>query len=196
MRCGTQGHVAEPRGPAQLLRGAFYILIYLYYIIVRGIQPLVYREGIRTLRSSGVINPTILLFYFRVGLIHTAFIMLVTWRDEERWIVIGGRRSGGRADHRIWSKHVPNKRNYNGLIGGNVVASHALIEWTRGPHIADQTRAFNTELWRPGFNLGGEHLTCRIKIQWRGFKAFYNACFESFIKTPGSQSNGYELTRF
>ena len=97
---GTQGHVAEPRGPAHRLRGAFYILIYSYYII-RGIQPPVYREGIRPLRSSGVINPTILFFYFRVGLIHTTFIILVTWCDEERWIAIGGRRSGGCANHRI-----------------------------------------------------------------------------------------------
>ena len=65
--------MAAPRGFAQRLRGTFYILIYSYYIIIRGIQPPLYREGIRPLRSSGVINPAILFFDFRVGLIHTAF---------------------------------------------------------------------------------------------------------------------------
>ena len=34
VRRGTQGHVAEPRGPAQRLRGAYYIpIVYLYYIL-------------------------------------------------------------------------------------------------------------------------------------------------------------------
>ena len=32
MRRGTQGHVAAPRGPAQRLRGAIHIIIYLLYI--------------------------------------------------------------------------------------------------------------------------------------------------------------------
>ena len=33
MRRGTQGHVAAPRRPAQRLRGAIHIYIYLSYII-------------------------------------------------------------------------------------------------------------------------------------------------------------------
>ena len=73
MRRGMQGHVAAPRGPAQRLRGALYILYSYITYSIRGIQHPVYREGIRPLRSSGVIYPTILSFYFCVGLIHTDF---------------------------------------------------------------------------------------------------------------------------
>ena len=42
----------------------------------------------------------------------------------------------------------------------------------------------------------GEDLTRRIKIQRQRLKAFYNACFKGFIRTDGSQSNSYEMTRF
>ena len=46
MRRGTQGHVAAPRGPAQRLRGAIYLFIYIYYIvIINGFQPSLYGKG-------------------------------------------------------------------------------------------------------------------------------------------------------
>ena len=32
VRRGMQGHMAEPRGPAQRLRGVIYLYIYSYYI--------------------------------------------------------------------------------------------------------------------------------------------------------------------
>ena len=71
-------------------------------------------------------------------------IMQATWLTEDRWI--SGASEDPRvdrvdADHLISSKHMPNKRSYNGQIRGDVAASHALMEWTHGPHIADQTRA-------------------------------------------------------
>ena len=132
MRRGTQGHVAEPRGPAQRLRGAYYILYsYITYSIM-GIQPPVYREGIRPLRSSGVINPTILFFYFCVGLIHTAVKMQVTWSLEVRWI---GRSAESLAPIKwTWTTdrsitHVSFKWSYNGQIFCDVPASHASITW-------------------------------------------------------------------
>ena len=66
---GTQGHVAEPRGPAQCLRGAFYIyIVYLYIIYNRGFQLSVDRKGIQPLNPSGIINPTDRTNFFRVGL--------------------------------------------------------------------------------------------------------------------------------
>ena len=53
---------------------AFIYLCYIVYIYNGYSQPSVVRKGIQPIRSSGLINPTILFFYFRVGLIHTAFI--------------------------------------------------------------------------------------------------------------------------
>ena len=86
VRRGTQGHVEEPRGPAQCLRGALYILYsYITYSIM-GFHPSVDRKSIQPIRSLGLINPTISFLLFRVGLIHTAFTMQVTWRDEEQRI--------------------------------------------------------------------------------------------------------------
>ena len=50
VRRGTQGHVAEPRGPAQRLRGAFYI--YSIFIII------IYIKWVFSLPYMGrVINP-------------------------------------------------------------------------------------------------------------------------------------------
>ena len=149
---------ARPRGRATQARAAptWHILhIYLYYIIIRGIQPPVYREGIRPLRSSGVINPTILFFYFRVGLIHMAFIMQVTWRDKERWIAIEGCRSGGHADHQIWSCTCLLKRIIT-VRFSETWRHHTLRSRGRADHRrSSKARALNTELWRPGLNLGG-----------------------------------------
>ena len=81
---------ARPRGKATRARAAptwriVHIYLFILYII-RGIQPPVYQQGIQPIRSSGLINPTISFLLFRVGLIHTAFIMQVTWHDEERRI--------------------------------------------------------------------------------------------------------------
>ena len=48
-RRGTQGHVAEPRGPAQRLRGAVYIYIYLFILYIKWVFSLPY--------MGRVINP-------------------------------------------------------------------------------------------------------------------------------------------
>ena len=47
MRRGTQGHVSAPRGPAQRLRGAFYIYsIHIIIIIyIMGLQPSLAGKG-------------------------------------------------------------------------------------------------------------------------------------------------------
>ena len=46
VRCGAQGHVAEPRGPAQRLRGAFYIYsLFIITISIKGLQPSLYGKG-------------------------------------------------------------------------------------------------------------------------------------------------------
>ena len=48
LRRGTQGHVAEPRGPAQRLHGAIHIYLFIYYSI----------KGVFSLPYMGrVINP-------------------------------------------------------------------------------------------------------------------------------------------
>ena len=96
---------ARPRGratrAAQRLRGALYILYsYITYSIM-GFQLSVDRKGIQPLNPSGVINPTGFHNFSRVGLMHTLLTLQVTWLDEERWSAIGGRRSGGHANHRI-----------------------------------------------------------------------------------------------
>ena len=76
-------------------------LTYIIDYIQRGFQLSVDRKGIQPLNPSGVINPTGFNNFNRVGLIHTLLTLQVTWLDEERWIAIGGRRSGGHANHRI-----------------------------------------------------------------------------------------------
>ena len=67
--------MAEPRGPAQRLRGMFYIyIVYLYIIYNRGFQLSVARKGIQPLNPSGILNPTDRNNFFRVGLkSHTVF---------------------------------------------------------------------------------------------------------------------------
>ena len=63
----------RPRGSATRASAVptwhiYYIYSYITYSI-RGIQPPVYREGIRPLSPSGLINPTEFLITFRVGII-------------------------------------------------------------------------------------------------------------------------------
>ena len=140
-RC-TQGHVAEPHGPAQRLHGALYILYsYITYSIM-GFQPSVDRKGIQPIRLLGVINRTISFLLFRVGLIHTAFTMQVTWRDGSN-----GRSIDAHWSHAPWTtdgsiKHVLFKTNYNGEIICNVAASYAPIEWRHGAPEINQARAY------------------------------------------------------
>ena len=55
-------------------RGAYAACLYLYLYslhIVKGIQPSVDRKGIQPIRSSGIINPTVLFNFFHVGLCPT-----------------------------------------------------------------------------------------------------------------------------
>ena len=74
---GAMWH-ARPRGRATRACAAptwciVHIYLFILYII-RGFQPPVYREGIRPLNPSGVINPTDSTNFFRVGLeSHTLF---------------------------------------------------------------------------------------------------------------------------
>ena len=78
-----------PRGSATRGPRGAYTALHIYLLLrysKMGFQPSIVWKGIQPIRSSGVINPTIPFLLFRVGLIHTAFIMQVTWRDEERRI--------------------------------------------------------------------------------------------------------------
>ena len=76
-----------PRGSATWAHAAYHYILYSYITYsIMGIQPSVDRKGIQPIRSLGLINSMISFLLFRVGLIHTAFIMQVTWRDEERRI--------------------------------------------------------------------------------------------------------------
>ena len=77
----ARGHVdatwhSRPHGSATRPHAAyaFIYLCYIVYIFNGYSQPSVDRKGIRPIRSPGLINPTIPLLLFRVGLIHTAFI--------------------------------------------------------------------------------------------------------------------------
>ena len=54
---------------------AFIYLCYIVYIYNGYSKPSVDRKGIQPIRSSGLINPKIPFLLFRVGLIHTAFIV-------------------------------------------------------------------------------------------------------------------------
>ena len=56
-----------------------------------GLQPSLDGKGYLPIRSSGLINPTIFFFIFRVGLIHTLYLPF-RWR--------GATRSVGSAAHR------------------------------------------------------------------------------------------------
>ena len=66
MRRGTQGHVAAPRGPAQRLRGAIYIYIYLSYIIRFFVLP--YMGRVIPIRTVGSYKPDGFIIIFGVGL--------------------------------------------------------------------------------------------------------------------------------
>ena len=70
VRRGTQGHVAEPRGPAR--RAYVAIHIYYYIHIYKCSLSFPYWEGSYPYRSSGLINPHSI---FSVGLTHTLFNM-------------------------------------------------------------------------------------------------------------------------
>ena len=106
MRRGTQGHVAEPRGPARVHAwhwGDVYTYIYLLYI---GYST--YKHSIEELANRynlpHLINPINLLF-LHVGLWSLDFVWLQdAWRDVERRIEItrnDARRCGGREVHPI-----------------------------------------------------------------------------------------------
>ena len=140
--------MAEPRGPAQRLRGAFYIyIVYLYIIYNRGFQLFIDRKGIQPLNPSGIINSTDLTNFFRVGLkSHTVFYNAgdVARRgsmDHDRRTPIGWTRGPPNV-----ITHVSFKESYNGRIERDVAASHASIAWTRGAPEINQTRAYLKEL--------------------------------------------------
>ena len=80
--------MAVPREPTRRLRVYIFINI-LHIIYSRGFQLSVDRKGIQSIRSPGVINPTVLLNFFRVGVSPTQLSSFqATWLTEER-------RSGG-----------------------------------------------------------------------------------------------------
>ena len=81
MRCGTQGHVAEPHGPtrAPAWRGCdmcAYILYIYIYIILRVIVhiSIPYSKLGNPLFSSHLINASLSLNFYRVGLCSTFFL--------------------------------------------------------------------------------------------------------------------------
>ena len=107
MRRGTQGHVAEPRGPMRVPawhRGDVYIYIFLLYIGYSTYKHSI-EELANRLKPLHLIYPTPLLVFLRVGLCSLLlFCFHDVWRDMERWIVStinGARRCGGREVHPI-----------------------------------------------------------------------------------------------
>ena len=70
---GTQGHVAEPRGPAQRAYVALHIYYYIHIYKCSLSFPI--WEGSYPYRSSGLIKTTIPSLFFSVGLTHTLFNM-------------------------------------------------------------------------------------------------------------------------
>ena len=80
MRRGMQGHMAALRRPTRRLRGVMSI-IYIYLYI--GLIYIVFRlsiEIINPLKPSHLINPTLFLNFFRVGLSSTPFLRVQgTW---------------------------------------------------------------------------------------------------------------------
>ena len=70
MRRGTQDHVAAPRGPAQRLRGAYYIVfIFIIYRKYKEVFSLPYTGRVIPLETVGCYKPDGFLNIFRVGLI-------------------------------------------------------------------------------------------------------------------------------
>ena len=177
LRATWQRHTG-PRGSATRAHAAyaFIYLCYIVYIYNGYSQPSVDRKGIRPIRLSGLINPTILFFYFRVGLIHTAFIVAgdvakaeasdsthVTHHASIQWT---------RGPPHLWSWHMLIKR----IITVRLKATwqhHTCRSVGRAVHRSKIKHVrLNTKLWRPWFNLGGSI--------WR----------------IGSRSNGGDLKRF
>ena len=66
MRRGTQGHMAAPRGPAQRLRGALYILYNLFTIIYKVLQLSLYGKGYSSLINRRVLYTRRYCFFFSV----------------------------------------------------------------------------------------------------------------------------------
>ena len=102
-----QSH-AGPRG-AYAAGGdtcAHYLLIYcIHTIYLMGIQPSVFRNGIRPLKSPLIINAIGVLICFRVGISPThSFNVQVTWLTKKRRIGMTCDRDASiicSADHRI-----------------------------------------------------------------------------------------------
>ena len=120
MRRGTQGHVAAPRGPAQRAHVARYILYYIMYTYINGSLSSPIWGGSYPSRSSGLINPTILILFLRVGLIPTLYLPC-RWRGATRGVgsrgrSIDGRRSRGARTTESDQRHVLNKIIITALI--------------------------------------------------------------------------------
>ena len=100
VRRGTQGHVAEPRGPtrAPAWRGGDTWALFVFNHNIMGYST--YKSSdyrkiiIIPLISSHIINPPPSFIFLRVGLKSKEFLNVqVTWRRERRWI-------GWSIDHR------------------------------------------------------------------------------------------------
>ena len=128
MRRGTQGHVAAPRGPAQRLRDALYILYNLFTILYKVLQLSLYGKGYSSLINRRVLYPDDITFSFPCGTNpHETYLMQVTWTYAERRIerLINRRASiAWSADHRKI-----NRTCFNSVI------ITAVIDW-RGSHLS------------------------------------------------------------
>ena len=107
-------------------RGAYAALhiFIITYIVYKWVFSLSYIGRVfDTYKPSGLINPTISVVLFRVGLIHT-ILLRCRWRGLTQDIGSGGARNVARRSHAPWTtgsikEHVPLIGSYNGrdLIG-------------------------------------------------------------------------------
>ena len=112
MQCGTQGHVAAPRGPTQRLRGVMRRVFIFTYIVIICIAFRLLEGIINPLNTPRLINPLNSFNFSHVGLSSTRFLnRQVTWPIVERWIKMKHNRG-------------------------------ASITWTRGPPIAIKSTCF------------------------------------------------------
>ena len=139
---------------------------------------------------SGIIYPTVSFLFFRVGLIHTSYL-LCRWRGAAQ--NVGSR---GRTIDRRWSRGARTtedqsntclfKASYNGPIRCNVAASCAPIAWATDHRRSINARAFIQGVITVVMRSGGAHPDCPIAIQGAKTERFYNA-YQAVNLDPPSQ---------
>ena len=148
MRRGTQGHVAEPRGPAQRAYVARLYILYSYYLYsIKVFFVLPYMGRVIPLETVGSYKPNGFLNILRVGLI----LLECRWRGTTRGV-------GSAAHQKIhtsigWTRttdrdqtHKPNR----GIItvGSSATWQHRMRRSRGGQdhRRSSKTRAFNKAL--------------------------------------------------